>query len=147
MASKPRHIGRILQHQDALAPLFNRIRRQQDLLEGVRRELPTPLGEHCIGATLDGTVLTLSTDSPVWGSKLRFHAPRLLSQLRKAQPGIANIRIRVGGNCEARATPVRHVRPNHSNQAAVTVAHASSDISDSILREALQRLARAVREN
>ena len=107
MASKPRHIGRILQHQDALASLYQKIRQQQDLLAVVRGELPKPLGEHCLSAVLDGAILALSTDSPVWSAKLRFHTPRLLSQLRKAHPGIANIRIRVAGNRLARATPTR----------------------------------------
>jgi hypothetical protein len=148
MASKPRHIGRILQHQDALASLYQKIRQQQDLLAVVRGELPKPLGEHCLSAVLDGAILALSTDSPVWSAKLRFHTPRLLSQLRKAHPGIANIRIRVAGNRLARATPARRPpRGGHSDLAASIVARAASDTSDSTLRQALQRLAKAMREN
>ena len=118
------------------------------LLAVVRGELPKPLGEHCLSAVLDGATLALSTDSPVWSAKLRFHTPRLLSQLRKAHPGIANIRIRVAGNRLARATPTRRPpRGGHSDLAASIVARAASDTSDSTLRQALQRLAKAMREN
>ncbi len=147
MASKPRHIGKILRHQGTLASLYASVRQQQELLTTVRRELPRTLAPHCTGAILEGGRLTLSVDSPVWGSKLRFQAPRLLGRIRKHHPGVANIRVNVAVATKARATPTRKQLPRHSNRAAATVAQAGRDISDRALSHALQHLAKALREN
>lgn len=147
MATKPRHIKKYLQQQNVLASLYATMRQQQDLLAIVHQALPQQLAPHCVNAILDGSTLTLSADTPVWGSKLRFHAPRLLSRLRKQYPGVANVRVRIASARKARATPTRQLRPRHSDRAAATVAQASSNISDIALSHALQRLAKALREN
>jgi len=147
MATKPRHIRKILRHQGALAGLYTSMRKQQDLLTLTRQALPQQLRPHCVSAVLNGNTLTLLADSPVWGSRLRFHMPRLLGQLRQNHPGIANIRVRIATACKARATPTRKIRPHHSNRAADTVDQASSLMPDSTLSHALQRLAKALREN
>lgn len=146
MPAKPRKIKQLLQNGSDLKQIYAEIRQQQQLLALVRKSLPPGLARHCSGARLRGTVLNLFTDTPVWVSKLRFQAPALLSALRRQQPGIASISVRA----EAPQRPITSRRKappaRHSNQAAATIADSVDSVSDSALRTALQRLARAVGE-
>lgn len=145
MQTRPRHIGRIFQQQDTLSALSARVRKHQRLLVDTREALPAKLRPHCVGAVLEGSTLTLSVDSPVWNAKLRFHTPRLLGLMRKAHPGLANIRIRVAQPHEALPTTRRRSLPRHrSNEAATVVKQASTGISDPSLCDALARLARTL---
>jgi hypothetical protein len=146
MAARPRHIGNILQ-QDALGSLYAKIEQQQQLLTAVRRQLPAELRPHCVSAVLERGRLTLGVDSPVWGSRLRFLTPTLLTPLRAHYPGIANIQIRIQARDPARAgCPTRPRRPRiHSEQAAAAVEQASSGIPDPALAKSLKRLARTLR--
>lgn len=147
MARKPRHISNILQHQEILATLCAGVSQQQELLRIVRDILPPAMAPHCTSAVLAGASLTLYADSPVWSSRLRFHAPRILGHLRKQFPGIANIRIRVAAVRERRTPRVRRPQIRRSNRAAAIVARASRDITNPALSRALKQLARTLREN
>ena len=146
MPAKPRQIKQLLQHNEGLRPLYAQIRQQQQLLSLVRSSLPPTLARHCADASLTGSVLQLFADTPVWVSKLRFQAPSLLSSLRRQHPAIASISVR----CQKPQRPLgrRGAVPSahHSNRASATIAQSIDMVSDSTLRAALLRLARAVRE-
>ena len=146
MPAKPRRITQLLQHDSGLKPLYSEIQRQRQLLALVRKSVPPSLAAHCCSARIDGTVLYLVTDTPVWVSKLRFQAPALLSALRTRHPALASIKVR----CDRPQRPTgrrRAVpRARHSNQAADRVGESAEGISNPALRLALLRLARALRE-
>ena len=147
MPAKPRRVTQLLQQDSALKPLYNELQRQRQLLALVRKSLPPSLAAHCCGARVDGSVLYLLTDTPVWVSKLRFQAPALLSTLRTRQPALASIKVRCDKpqrpSGRRRAVP----RARHSNQAAARVGESADGISNPALRLALRRLARALRED
>lgn len=143
--SKPRRISQLLNQQGTLGALSVEVSRQQQLLGNVQAALPAKLAAHCNAARLQGGVLKLFTDTPVWLSKLRFQAPGLLSRLRADYPGIASISVR----CKApkrgisRAKVPAPRRP-HSRQAATTVGQSAAGITDPALRYALVRLAKTL---
>lgn len=85
------HLG----DQDALGAILSRVARQRLLLAAVQARLAPPLDQHCRYAALENGRLTLVTDSPVWGARLRFLAPELLSYLRDTQGEIKECRVRV----------------------------------------------------
>jgi len=147
MSAKPRRVNELLQHETMLKPLYSEIRQQQQLLALVRKAVPPNLARHCCGAHLGGTVLHLSTDSPVWVSKLRFQAPALLSTLRNHYPAIASITVR----CEKPQRTITRRRPKprawHSDQAAITVGETAETVTHPALRLALLRLSKALRED
>lgn len=146
MPSKPRRIRQLLTENSALEPLYARALRQQRILSQVRRLLPPNMARHCSAAVLNGSVLSLFTDSPVWVSKFRFQAPQLLSELRAEHPGIANIAVR----CETpqKSLSAREKLPaaRRSDPGSAAVSATAANISDAPLRSALLRLAKRLRE-
>ncbi len=147
MRAKPRRIAAILQ-QPQLATLIARSRLHRDLLAQVRDALPSDLATHCTSATLSGNVLHLQVDSPVWGARLRYHVPGLLSGLRTRHPGLANIRVRTRVATPARAsrTNRRRFQLHHSPRAAEHLEQAARSVEDEKLCHALRRLAKTLSE-
>lgn len=84
-----------LADQDALRAILSAVERQRLLLAAVKARLAPPLDQHCLYADLENGRLTLVTDSPVWGSQLRFLAPELLDSLRETHGAIKECRVRV----------------------------------------------------
>jgi len=148
MRAKPRRIAAILQQQPQLATLITRSRQHRDLLAQVREVLPSDLATHCTSATLNGNVLHLQVDSPVWGARLRYHVPGLLSGLRARHPGLASIRVRTRVTTPARAsrTNRRRFRVHHSPRAAEHLEQAARSVEDENLSHALRRLAKTLSE-
>ncbi len=147
MRAKPRRIAAILQ-QSPLAALIARSHQHQDLLAQVREVLPADLAAHCTSATLSGSVLHLQVDSPVWGARLRYHVPDLLSGLRTQHPGLASIRVHTRVTTPARAsrTKRRRSRPYRSAHAAKYLEQAACSVEDEKLSHALRRLAKTLSE-
>ena len=77
------HRLRRLAEQDALGAILNAVERQRLLLAAVQARLAPPLDQHCRYADLEKGRLTLVTDSSVWGARLRFLAPGLITSLRE----------------------------------------------------------------
>jgi hypothetical protein len=75
-----------------------------DLAAALRSALPADLAAALRSASLadDGT-LVVTTASPVWAARLRFHGETLLATCRARHPAVARVRIRVGGGTEAGA--------------------------------------------
>lgn len=147
MPVKPRRIQQLFVQNSVLKPLYEQVQRQRQVLAAVRKTLPPNMARHCNGAHLDGTVLNLFTDSPVWVSKLRFQAPALLSKLRSRYPGIASIAIRCESPQKALSERAKLPPARHSNAASQSVSDSVEGISNPALRAALLRLARTLRED
>jgi hypothetical protein len=144
MKAKPRPILQLLEKGDATQSLMRQLQQQRRLLSVVRKCLPPNLARRCLDARPNGSVLTLFAESPVWASKLRFSAPRLLGDVRQSMPGIASISVRIFPQQGSAAKAQRH-RPRQSPIAATSVDGSARDIHDADLRNALLRLADTLR--
>ena len=144
MPSKPPRIRQLLTQNKVLQPLYAQIQQQQQILRQVRQVLPPNAARHGSAAHLNGTVLNLFTDSPVWVSKLRFQTPALLSSLRSQFPAIASINIRC--DTPQRSLSERRKLPaaKRSHQASNTVENSAKNTANPALRAALLRLAKAL---
>jgi len=146
MPAKPRHIQQLLSQDSTLQPLFAQVQQQRHLLASIRQTLPPNIARHCSAACLNGTVLNLFTDSPVWVSKLRFQSPQLLSKLRAHHPGIASIAVSCNAPVKSSANRAKPPKARRSDFAAESVSESARSISSPTLQAALRRLALALRE-
>jgi hypothetical protein len=125
------------------ASLLNRARALMSLEAHIRELLPAPLKEHCRLLAVRDETLVLAADSPVWASRLRFHAPLLVKQLSQLRAvNLRTIRVRVRPPEASTATP-DYRRPAKRCGAAGTAAiqQAAESVSDPELKTALLRLA------
>lgn len=136
--------ARYLQGSGALGNLLACIERNAELLRAVRRALPPPLDAHCLHAAIEDRTLTLVSDSPVWGSRLRFLAPEVQRALNANQCGVERIRVRVqpasnrDGHRNSAAT-----RPALSEATITHLLEAAENVADEGIAAALRRLAEA----
>jgi len=141
MPKNIRHACRFLAGNDKIAVLLGVIERNEMLLDDVRRQLPPPLDLHCLHATFDAEVLILTTDSPVWASRLRFFAPELIGNLYAHSRHIASCRIRIQPPTAAsnRGTAPKYKLSPSTKQ---HLLDAAAGIDDDELAAALFRLAK-----
>ena len=78
-----------------LAGLQREALRQHDWLQWVQRELPAQLASHVTGVTEQAGALVIFAESAVWGVRLRYAAPQLLTAVSAQQANIVALRIRV----------------------------------------------------
>lgn len=78
-----------------LAGLQREALRQRDWLQWVRRELPAELAPHVTGVTEQAGALVIFAESAVWGVRLRYAVPQLLTVISTQQASIIAVRIRV----------------------------------------------------
>jgi hypothetical protein len=86
-----------------LAGLQREALRQRDWLQWVQRELPVELCGHVTGVTEQGGALVIFAESAVWGVRLRYAVPQLLTVLSAQQANIADVRVRVAPHGAARS--------------------------------------------
>ena len=140
--NKPLRIDKLL-GGSKYATLLNRARALMVLEAQVLELLPAPLNEHCRLLAVRNETLVLAVDSPVWASRLRFHAHQLVQQLSLLRTvDLHSIRVKVrppGTNAAAPGS----LRPANRFGAAGTAAiqQAAQTISDPELKTALLRLA------
>jgi len=144
MAKRIPHASIHLRNCEKIAAVLGVIERNRHLLHAVRTALPAPLDSHCLHASLDAGRLTLDTDSPAWGTRLRFFGPEVLKALAVEYGEIGTYRVRARpalaqGPAEARASPVRRLAP----ETVASLLQAADNLGDEDLSEALRRLARA----
>jgi len=142
MPKKIEHACRYLAGNEKIAVYLRTIERNARLLHDAQRALPPTLAEHCLHAALEAGSLILTTDSPVWSSRLRFLAPELVRKLALRHGPIASCRIRVQpASTAARAKPTPKYRlPEKTRQ---HLLDAAASIEDEGLATALRRLAKA----
>jgi hypothetical protein len=78
-----------------LAGLQREALRQRDWLQWVQRELPEELAGHVTGVAEQPGALVIFAESAVWGVRLRYAAPQLLTAASAQQANIVAVRIRV----------------------------------------------------
>lgn len=133
-----------LVNQDALRAILGAVERQRLLLAVVQARLPPPLDQHCRYADLEDGRLTLVTDSPVWGARLRFLAPELLTGLRETHGMIKECRVRVQPTSLPTKLPTQTHRAIGMPPAAVRLLLAAAETqAGTELGLALRRLAEA----
>lgn len=143
--SKPRAIQQLLTDQaaDGLDGLIRRGQQLQRLGALVSDVLGAEFAPHCQVANLRKHTLILSVRSAAWGSRLRYHVPRLLQQFRNDERlrNINEVAIRVqpAGVPLPPATPRRATM---SRDAALCVRRCAESVSDQRLSAALEQLAR-----
>ncbi|MDD5033863.1 MAG: DUF721 domain-containing protein [Methylococcaceae bacterium] len=95
MVSRLESPRQFLDHS-GLGPLLKRIEKHGQLLQWVREILPAALAEHCRDCLArDDGRLILFTDSPAFGSQLRFHAPSILDKLNaQGDMTFCNLQVR-----------------------------------------------------
>lgn len=126
--------------------MLRQVRHQQQLLARVRRLLPEKQAAHLRDACLNGPVLNLYADSPVWANRLRFTTPALLSEIRTLFPGIASIRVRTAPPLVLQRKTRTTKIPDQSGASIESVTLCARDMDDNPLRAALLRLAGTLRK-
>jgi hypothetical protein len=132
-------VSRFLRPDETTAVSLAAVQRNGRLLREIRDVIGSPLDEHCLHASLDGRVMTLVTDSPVWSSRLRFFAPEIELGLDPRYGPISAWRIRVRPSAGERRTGPRHTL---SSAAVQHLTEAAAEIADARLGAALRRLAK-----
>jgi hypothetical protein len=145
MINKPHKVANVLEDGDQLGHLKRMLKKQQALLEQVRKTLPTPLDEHCLHARIDGDRLILHTDSPAWSTGLRFHAPRILKELRPLAPNLKKTDIRI--LVEQNIRPAKTLRSSLPGETARLIRNLADGLADPDLRAAFKRLGRVSRND
>ena len=108
----------------------------------LKKQLPAELGQHCTAINRQGQTLVISVDAAVWATKLRF----LTRQLTRAT-GASQVRIRVSTPQSVTQRPAKKAapQPRRSSTAVATLDHAARHQPDEQIRQALQRLADAIK--
>ncbi|WP_456404204.1 DUF721 domain-containing protein [Thiolapillus sp.] len=141
MTKKPRPLSNVVNNSEQLGHLARMLQQQQALLEEIRQLLPAPLAQHCIHARISGVRLVLHTDSPVWSTRLRFHAPQIIQSAKRQAPNLAGLDIRI--------CPPEIIRPGRKplgslpEKTAALVNQLADSIDDQAIRAALKRLSGA----
>lgn len=133
----------IMDDDSQVAHLVTRTQQIRYFTRTVKQLLGKSLSEHCQTAIFHQDTLILLTNSPVWATRLRFHAPGLLTQLQGLQDwqSLKTIKIKVCPDNRAPQTPPQRRCPL-SATAANCVSSLAKAIEDDALRHALERLAR-----
>jgi hypothetical protein len=143
-SSPPKSLKNWLQQRsNHLSGLLDRAHLLRRVTGILRHALPEPLSAHCLAANIDGDTLVVGCDSPIWATKLRYHIPHLLGDLR-AQPGLGSfsqIRIRVQphSHSEEQARGV-YRRFKLSESSALLINNVADNTADPDLKAALRRL-------
>jgi hypothetical protein len=108
----------------------------------VKKQLPAELKQHCTSIHREGQTLVIGVDASVWATKMRF----LTRQITGAT-GVRQVRIRVSAPQRVTQRPAKKaaVQPRRSSSAVAVLDNAARHEPDEKLRQALQRLADAIR--
>ena len=140
----PRSTRKLLgQSSSRLKTIVSHSHQLQALTDVVHRHLDPQLVPHCEVANFRRDTLVLLAESPVWATRLRYHAPALVQQLRseRAFNGLTTVRVRVAPRAGARNTPIT-LRPVMSAETAALIRESASSITDPALKSSLLRLSR-----
>ena len=143
MARSLKSVRHLLKDKPTLKILELEISAQKALLAEIRRLLPGDLADHCVAAQLRGRQLVLHADAAVWATRLRFLAPQLLDLLRPEHPSLGEVRVKLLIPRPERGRPPRIAR--RSDAAAAIIHDCAADTKHLPLREALERLGRALK--
>jgi hypothetical protein len=139
------HILELLRALGPVAEQVDRQGRQDGLLGEVRGLLPVAERPHCLRASRQGDVLSLTLDSAAWVTRLRYRIPQLV--LAFSPTGITAIKTRVEPPGQGAIGPSKGGMSRRSGiwltpQVAGHLLAAADEIGDPRIAEALRRLAR-----
>lgn len=135
-----------MRRSQSASELLAGVERDARVLDVVQCALGGEVGPHCIHAALEGERLGLSTDGPVWASRLRFAVPALLEALRAQGTQAVEVRVRVvPGSAPRRQTGIAGARIRLSQATVAHLREAAAGMDDPEVAAALLRLARAGR--
>lgn len=104
--------------------------------------LPEPLKAHCRLLAIREDTLVLAADSPVWATRLRFHAPQLVKQFNRNQTvKLHTFQIRVRPPERIVPTQRRQSMSRRSKNSTTALKQVAQTVSDPGLKTALLRLA------
>ena len=146
MPDRARHIRRFLGQSDAVAALMDEIQRRDDLLQKIRRMLPSAVQPHCRQATIEAGRLTVSVDSPAWVDRLRFLSPQFIDALNRGDVEVTECRVRVLPELTAPVARNGSFPAASLPEAARCVEAAADCVGDAALAESLRRLARSLKQ-
>jgi hypothetical protein len=115
------------------------VERDAQVLHILKQAVPPPLRGHCLHATLDARALVITTDSPVWGSRLRFLGPELVKAVCELSR-VDSVRVRIQ---LSRGEQDSGARRRLSEPTVAHLLEAAAAVGDADLAEAYRRLARA----
>jgi hypothetical protein len=109
--------------------------------------LPTELIAHVEVAGLEGTKLTLTTQSPAWASKLRYRTDEIASRL-SAKTGlpISSVKLLVRPVTVSKPIANKRKKPYLSRDSAQQLKALANLTEDSPLKKALARLSSRTRQ-
>jgi hypothetical protein len=137
---RPRSLGSFFGRSSHLRQLVSQVQANTELLQAVRRGLPSPLDRHCHAAHIQDGQLVLFTDSPAWVMRLRFSTPKILEELRKTLPNLRGVRVRVQLPQPPRQRPRR--RPVLTQATRDMLRETAATMDNPGLKAALERLSR-----
>lgn len=144
MSKRIQHAFRFLGQNDAIASLLSSIERNAKLLREVRRILPQSLADHCSHAAIEDEVLILLTDSPAWGSRLRFFAPELLRSLHSPNGRATTCSVRIRPpSAPSALTSGAALKARLSDATVKHLLDTAGSVKDEEIAAALRRLAKA----
>jgi hypothetical protein len=142
MKKGPESVRQHLFSSPELLSLRKQFLEQDELLNLVKKQLPAELRQHCTAIHRQGQTLIINVDAAVWATKMRF----LTRQITQTT-GARQVRIRVTTPQSMTQRPVKTaaVQPRRSSAAIAVLDDAARHQPDEELRQALQRLADAIR--
>jgi hypothetical protein len=138
MNGTPRPIGNLI-NTERTRPLLQQMDAHRRLLDRIRQVLPQPLRDHCCDCCHRREALILFTDSPVWASQLRFHAPTMLGTLSITELSIRELYIHTLPSLHL---PQRRSKPSRfpSRNIVQLLKTSASNSPSAEIGEALSRL-------
>ncbi|HEX5629259.1 MAG TPA: DciA family protein [Usitatibacteraceae bacterium] len=148
MATEP--LARLLRQNPELAPLRERMQRVGRLQGRFRSVVPVELASSSRVCAVDGTTVVVRADNAPVAAALRALAPRLLAGLNTAGPGKNSLKNKRDQELTALRVEVQVEAPPPSRRPrargelpADKLAGVAAGLSDSPLKEALERIVRA----
>lgn len=126
----------------ALEVMLTHARHLQRLNQMFAQLVGDPLSTHCRIANLRTDTVVFHAESPVWGTRLRYHIPELLVllQQRCGHPGLIHALIHIQPKTQTAQKST--AAPSLSPESSSFLERVARTTSDTRLKEALLRLSR-----
>jgi hypothetical protein len=115
----------------------------QKLKQQFKQALRPALSPHCELLSIHERVLTISVDSSVWASRLRYEQQRILSKLQANPefPEIASLSVKIAKPKRIKPVAKKRQANRPSEDSIATMSELAQKVDDPKLKKALQRLA------
>jgi hypothetical protein len=142
--SNPRRLNHLFAKQSSqLSALIEHAKQLNRLTKILRGLTPEPLSRHIAVGNISATKLTLIADSPVWLTKLRYHAPEILKpfSIQTGLPQFRDVRYKVSPTFLQKPSTIVNKNNKLSSQAIAQIESVANALEDPKLKHALLRLA------